>query len=116
MTDDKPQVSPLDERIAKVNGAVMKLSAMAYTMITDSGKPKTDADKAEIVDTIQSLGILFGTVVVSLSEIADSVGKLARQGEADFKSAVDAAADQKAAVIHEETNKRNFIGQPKRSG
>lgn len=116
MTDDKPRVDPLTARVDKINVAVMKLSALAYRHILDSGNPKTDADKDDIVDTLQALGVLFGTIVVSLSEIADSVGKIARQSEADFKAAVDAAAEQKAAVIHNETNKRNFIGQPKRNG
>lgn len=116
MTDEKPQVDPLTARVEKVNEAVRKLCELSYRVILDTGNPKSDADKVDIVDTLQSLGILFGTVVISLSEIADSVGKLARQGEADFKSAVDAAAAQQAGVIHEEANKRNFIGQPKRSG
>lgn len=114
MTDEK-QVDPLAARIDKVNEAIRQLSALAYTAITDSGKPKTDADKADLVEYIQAIGILFGTIVVSLSEIADSVGKLARQNEADYNASVDAAATHKASVIHAETTKRSFIGQPRKA-
>lgn len=110
MTDEK--IDPLTARVDKINGAVLKLSALAYTAIE---KRETRGEQ-DTVDLINSVGILVGTVVVSLSEIADSVGKLARQNDADFRAAVDAAAEQKATVIHEEATKRSFIGQPKRNG
>lgn len=114
MTDEK-QVDPLAARVDRINEAVRQLSALAYAAILDSNKPKTDADKADTVEYIQAIGVLFGTVVVALSEIADSVGKLARQNEEDYKSAVDAAAEQKAAALHKETTKRSFIGQPRKA-
>lgn len=116
MTDEAPKVEPLLIRVDMINEAVRQLSAMAYKATIDSGKPKDDEDKAEIIETIQSIGLLFGAVVVSLTEIASYVGKLARQNDADYKAAVDAAAEIKASVIHEEENKRSFIGQPKRNG
>jgi hypothetical protein len=110
MTDEK--IDPLDARIDHINEAVRHLSDVAYRML-QALKPN-DADQVDIVNTIQAVGVLVGTIVVSLSEIADSVGKIARQNDADFKAAVDAAAAQQAEIIHDETNKRSFIGQPKK--
>lgn len=112
MTDEAKE---MDARVNRVNEAVRKLSSIAYEMVIETGKPKSDFDKAEIVETIHSIGVLFGTVVVSLSEIAYHVGRIAQQGEQDLRSAVDAAAEQKAEGLVQERSKRSFIGQPRKS-
>ncbi len=111
---DEPKNDPLGERVAIINKSVMKLSDLAYRGVIASGQLKAD-DNDDAIELIQSVGNLVGIVIVSLSEIADSVGKLARQAEVDFKLAVEEAATVKASVNPDEPNKRSFLGQPRKS-
>lgn len=107
------QDDPLTARVNGINAALMRLSELAFEAVT--APESKSASRQDTVDAIQSLGLLVGSIIVALSEIADSVGKLARQGERDFHSAVDQAAEIKADMKVKASGERSFIGQPRKS-
>lgn len=107
------QDDPLTARVNGINAAIHSLSRLAWEKFVPDGTSEKQAN--EIVDILQSAGVLVGSIIVALSEIADSVGKLARQGERDFHSTVDQAAEIKADMKVKASGERSFIGQPRKS-
>ena len=100
---DQPK-SPIDARIQLINENIG---------IIGRNIEVSDKNEAEIGAAALTL---LGVFLISLSEIAYSVGKIANQTELEFKSqvetAVDAAAEKRADEKIAERSKRKFFGKP----
>jgi hypothetical protein len=90
----------LDERIKLINESLQTLGASIEVQDAKEGQ------------TVSAALTLAGIFLVSLSEIADSVGKIARQTEQEFSSQVDQAAEIKATEKANEQPARRFFGKP----
>jgi hypothetical protein len=90
----------MDERVNLINDCLKRLGQSVEV---------PDAQASEIVASVLTL---LGTAIIALTEIADSVGKIARQTEQEFASQVEVAAEARANEKAEEKTGRKFFGKP----
>lgn len=116
-TQETPKQSgSLESRVGIINDATNGLFEALLKAKDDDGK----IFPPEAETAVGAALTLVNCGLIALTEIADAQQRMANAMErdiaAEIASAIDDAAEIKAAVKVEETTKRSFIGQKKNSG
>ncbi len=106
----------LTERVRLINAATGGIFDALLKLNANS----EDELPAPALSALENALTLINCGVIALTEIADAQQRMANLSErdiaAEIASAVDDAAEAKAAVKFAETTRRSFIGKPKNSG
>jgi len=97
---------PLDARVQLIRDNMSKIVAGINAAVDAERIPTTK----ETADAIMGVISLAELTIVTLTEIAYSVGRIADQGDANIQAAAEIRADE----LNNEKTKRNFIGQPRK--
>ena len=107
----------LTNRVRLINTATGGVFDALLKLNREAGQDELPAPALTLIEHALTL---INCGVIALTEIADAQQRLANLSErdiaAEIASAVDDAAEAKAAIKFAETTRRSFIGKPKNSG
>lgn len=104
----KPENDELTERVQMINDAARDMASGVVALLT---RDASQEEMQHIVKAINGLSTVILAGAVAITEMSLNVGRAASLMEADFKAAVDEAAETKADIKDKEKTKRSFIGK-----